>query len=138
MGVGAQIQLLQHLGIPLEEFNGVPALVPLRDPALGQGLNLREGLLHLVAEGMPGVGCGVGLGQLDGGLRRLKHAPVFERGGLHHGTAHGFGQLLDVDDIAVLGYQVHHIQRDDHGDAHFGELGGEIEVAFNVGGVHQV
>lgn len=35
-------------------------------------------------------------------------------------------------------HHVHHVQRHHHGQADFNELGGQIQVALEVGGVHDV
>ena len=53
-----------------------------------------------------------------------------ECGDLQHLAAQLAGQLLEVDAVAVLAHQVHHVDGDDHGDAELGELRRQIEVAL--------
>ena len=54
------------------------------------------------------------------------------------GTSSRRGELLDVD-LHALGLRlVHHVERDDHGDAHVDDLLGEEEVALQVDGVDHV
>ena len=48
------------------------------------------------------------------------------------------GKLFGVDFVAVLIYDVHHVQRDDHRNAKLGKLGGKVKIAFKVGAVDDV
>ena len=48
------------------------------------------------------------------------------------------GQLRNVDLVAVLADDVHHVHRQHHGDAKLGELRGEIKVTLKVRAVDDV
>ena len=48
------------------------------------------------------------------------------------------GELGRVNAVAVLADNVHHVQRNDHRDAQFGELRGQVQVALQVGRVDDV
>ena len=63
---------------------------------------------------------------------------ALQRGDLHDLAAQLTGQLRDVDLVAVLADDVHHVDGDDHGDAQLGELRGEIKVTLKVGAVDDV
>ena len=65
-------------------------------------------------------------------------ALALDRGGLHHRTAQCLAQLPDIDLIPVAPHNIHHIQRNHDGNPHFGQLRGQIEIAFDIGGVHQI
>ena len=86
-----------------------------------------------LARGEPCVAVG-----RDGRLRRLLDALALEGGDLHDRAAELTGELLDVDAVAGFLYEIHHVQRDHDGDAELRELGGQIEVALEVRGVHDV
>ena len=43
------------------------------------------------------------------------------------------GELSRVDVVPVFPHHVHHVDGDDHGDAQLHELGGQVQVALQVG-----
>ena len=81
---------------------------------------------------------GPGARGVHGGADQLLHALVFHGGDGHHRDAQSLGHGLDVDGTAAAGHLVHHVQRQHHGDAHLHQLQREVEVALDVGGVHDV
>ena len=87
---------------------------------------------------MHGDGLGLALGGLHGGLGGVHHAVALQSGDLHDLAAQLAGQLLDVDLVAVLADHVHHVHGDDHGNAQLRQLGGQIQVALQVGAVDDV
>ena len=54
------------------------------------------------------------------------------------GYREGPGQVMEGLDVYKRQHHVHHVQGDDHGDAHLHDLGGQIQVALQVGGIYQV
>ena len=67
------------------------------------------------------------------------HAALALQGAhLHHLAAQGLAQLLEVDLVAVLPHQIYHVDRHYHGQAQLDELGGQVQVALDVGAVHDV
>ena len=78
------------------------------------------------------------LGGSDGSLGGLHDAVTLQGGDLHDLAAQLAAQLLGVDGVAVLLHHVHHVDGDDHRDAQLGELGGEVQVALQVGTVDDV
>ena len=53
-------------------------------------------------------------------------------------AAERLAQCVGVDLVAVLIYDVHHVDRNNHRDAHFEQLSGQIEIAFKVGAIDDV
>ena len=47
-------------------------------------------------------------------------------------------QLINIDLVAVLADNVHHVDGDDHGDTQLGQLGGQVQVPLQVGAVDDV
>ena len=79
-----------------------------------------------------------GLGGLDGGFCRVHDAVTLQGGDLHHLAAQLAAELSHVDLVAVLADHIHHVDGDDHRDTQLGKLGGEVEVALQVGAVDDV
>ena len=134
---GIQVQLLQHLVVPLEDLDGVPSLTICGHAVDGGLLDVGQGVLHLAREDVMGNIAAV-LGGLDGQLNGLVYAGILQSRDFHGGTAHAVGQTLQVDLVALLAEYIHHVDGHDHGDAQLGELGGEVEVALQVGAVDDV
>ena len=112
------------------------ALLLLGQIVHGDLLDVGQGVLHAAGEAV--LGDGLGAGGLNAGLDGRVDALGFQGGDLHDLAADLPAELLGVDAVAGLADQVHHIQGDDHGDADLHQLGGEVEVALQVGGVHDV
>ena len=129
--IGGDAELLQHLVVPLEDLDGIPALLLLGQGVDGGLLNVGNGVLHGAGEGVHGDGLGLALGGLH-------HAVALQSGDLHDLAAQLAGQLLDVDLVAVLADHVHHVHGDDHGNAQLRQLGGQVQVALQVGAVDDV
>ena len=131
------LELLEHLVIALEDLDGVPAL-------LFGGLVVQDSLFDVGDRMLDRAGERVhrdGLCALrggHGGLCRLHDAVALQRRDLHDLAAELAAQLCDVDLVAVLADDVHHVDGDDHGDAKLGQLGGQVEVALEVGAVDDV
>ena len=107
-------------------------------PVLNGLLNVGQGVLHASGEHMGDGPRLVGLGQRPRPLRRVQPALVLQGGDLHHLAAQGPAQPLQVDLVAVLPHQVDHVHRHHHRKAQLNELGGEVEVALDVGAVHNI
>ena len=81
---------------------------------------------------------GLGVAHLHGLVEQLLQAGALQGGHLDDGAAQLVGHLYGIDLVAVLLHHVHHVQGDDNGDAHLHDLGGQIQVALQVGGIYQV
>ena len=78
------------------------------------------------------------LRHLCGQLRGFHGALALQRARLDHFAAQRRAQLLQIDLVAVLAGNVDHVQRDHHRDAQLAQLRRQIQVALDVGGVHDV
>ena len=78
------------------------------------------------------------LGDVDGVLHQFVHALVLRRGDRHHGHAQHAFHAVDVHRAAVAPHFVHHVQGHHHGHVHFQQLHGQVQVALDVSGVHNV
>ena len=142
-GDGVQVGLRQlEVGdgfvLGLEKLDGVPARSVRSDLIAEDALDLDERLLdgsvefHLRCRDFLASSC------INGGLANILHAAALQRRGRNDGAAQLAGQTVDVDLVAVLLHQVHHVQRNHDRDAQIQNLAGQIQVALKVGGVHQV
>ena len=134
---GVDLQLREDLVVPLEDLDGVPALLLLRQAVNGGLLDVRQSVLHRAGEGVHGNGLAV-LGSVNGGLGGLHDAGLLQSGDLDHLAAQLTGQLIGVDLVAVLLHHVHHVDGHHNGDAQLGKLRGQVQVPLQVGAVDDV
>ena len=59
-------------------------------------------------------------------------------GNFHNRTSQFPGKFLRVNGIAILAYHVHHVNGNDNGDSQFRQLGGQIQIALQIGSVNDV
>ena len=97
-----------------------------------------QGVLHTAAEHMGPVAVGVVLRQLHRLLCRNEAPLPFQGADLDAGTAQGLTQLLKINGVAVFPHQIDHVHRQHHRMAQIHQLGTQVEVALNVGAVHDV
>ena len=136
--LAVQLQLGDDLLVSLEQLDGVPAQVLLIHLALNGLFDVCNGVLHAAGEHMRQLAHLVGLGS-GGGLFGCFHTALALQGAdLHHLAAQLGGQLLHVDLVAVLADQVHHVHGHHNGQAQLQQLGGQVQVALDVGAVHDV
>ena len=130
-------QLLENLVVALKDLDRVPALL-LGGLVVQDGfLDMGDGVLNSAGEGVLRLGVRA-LCRGDRGLRRVHDAGALQSGDLNDLAAQLTGQLLDVDLVAVLLDDIHHVDGDDDRDAQLGQLRGEVEVALEVGAVDDV
>ena len=122
-GVLGQVQLLHHLVVPLKDLDGVPALLLLGQAVNSRFLDVGNGVLHRAGEGVHGNGLAVLCG-VDRSLGSGHNAVALQSGNFNDLAAQCLGQLGNVDLVAVLADDIHHVDGDDHGDAQLGQLGG--------------
>ena len=78
------------------------------------------------------------LGHMQRMTRQFIHTLVFGCGnGDHRDTQHGL-HLINADRPAIAPYLVHHIQRQHHRNIQLQQLHGQIQVALNIGGIHNI
>ncbi len=56
----------------------------------------------------------------------------------NNGNAKGFLHLIDIDGAAVAPYFIHHVQGQHNWYIQLHQLEGKIQIAFNIGGIHNV
>ncbi len=73
-----------------------------------------------------------------GMVDKLRNAFVLGCRDGHHGQAEDLLHLVDEDAAPVVAYFIHHVECQYHRYAQFHELHGEVEVALDVVGIHNV
>ena len=71
-------------------------------------------------------------------IHQLGHALALGGGDGHHRDTQALRQLLHVDGAAVGAHLVHHVQRQHHGHPQLQQLQRQIQVALDIGGIHDV
>ena len=135
--LGGDLHLLQDLFVALEDLDRVPALFFRRQMVQHGLLDMRDGMFDRAGKVVHREPLPLRSGG-DRGFGGLLHALALERGDLHHGRPEPAGKFREIDLIAVLAHDVHHVDGDHHRDPEFGQLGGEVEIAFEVGAVDDV
>ena len=75
---------------------------------------------------------------LDNRVEQLRDALSVAAHGGAHGHAQQPAQLLDIQLVAFVLKFIVHVQRHHGAQVHVDELGGQVQVALDVGGVHHV
>ena len=131
------VELLHDLAVAFKDLDRVPALLLLGQSVHDRFLDMRKRVLDRTGERMLRNGLRA-LRRLDRFLRGFRNARALQRGDLDDLAADLFGKLLRIDLVAVLFYDVDHVDRHDHRNAELDELRGEVQVAFEVRTVHDV
>ena len=143
--VGVQLQRFLNAGVAFHQLGGSK---PHRDARrLGVILNevqdavdaaVHRAAVVILAAEIHASGAFLILCHMDGVVYQLVHALVLGGGdGDDRDAQHGF-HLVDAHRAAVAAHFVHHVQRQHHGDIQLHQLHGQVEVALDVGGVHDV
>ena len=77
-------------------------------------------------------------GRLNGSFCCLRHTGALECRDFYDPAAKLFGKLCGIDLVPVLFHDVHHIDGNDNGDTEFGKLGSQVQIAFQIGAVHDI
>ena len=133
-----QLKLGNRALLALEHLDGEPTSRRGGNPRAEDVDDLRERRLDLVGEADLRRSGNTLLAEFYRGLHKLIHAAALERRGGNDRATEFAGKLVDVDLVAVLLDEVHHVEGDDHRQAQFENLRGQIQVALQVGRVDQV
>ena len=117
--------MLQHLFIALKNLDRIPTLLFGWHAVHRSLLNMGNGVLHRAAEAMLRHGFRA-LRSTDGLLGRLHDARALQRGNFYHLAPQLAGKLVNIDFVAALVYNIHHIDGHNHRDAELRELRGQI------------
>ena len=131
------VELGEHLVVALKDLDGIPALLLFRQLVHGRLLDVGDRVLDRAGERVHRHRLG-GLGGLDGGFRRGHDAVALQGRDLHDLAAELLRELPDVDLVAALAHDVHHVHGHDHRDAQLGQLRGQVQVALEVRAVDNV
>ena len=77
---------------------------------------------------------GNGYGPLGGLLRTTS----FDSGSLNNIATESGGKFFYINLVAVFLNNIHHVEGNDNRNPHFQQLGGQIQVALDIGSIHQV
>ena len=133
-----QLQLLLHFFIALKQFDRVPAQETFIHTPLDALLDVGDGMFHAAGEHMGKLPCAALPGGRDRQFRRFGCAFALERADGHRPAAQLSAELFQVDLIAVFPHKIDHVDRHHNRDAQFDQLGGQVEIAFDVGAVDDV
>ena len=75
---------------------------------------------------------------MDCVTHQFLHPLVSGGGNGNHRNLQNFFHFINQDGTAVLFHLVHHIESQHHGHVQLHKLHGEVQVAFQVGGIHNV
>ena len=130
--------MLQSLGIALEHLNGVPAKLYCVYQPLNGLLDMRDGMLYAAGKDMGKLCLLALLSLFDTQLCRLLGSVALQRADLDDLAAQLLLKHSNIDFVAVLSHQVHHIDSDNHRQTYLNQLCGQIQVTLNVRTVDDV
>ena len=123
--------------VALKELDGVPALTLGGQIVNRRLLNVSENVLYSAREGVVRH-YRAALCRLDSRLCRLLDARLAKCRDLNDSASENAGESCNVDIVAALTHDVHHIDSDHHGDTELDELGGEVKVSLKICAVDDV
>ena len=135
---GAEFELLDCLLVSLKQLDRVPAQILRLAGALQEPCNPGQDIFQFVVKLQRLWRGSLALSQVQGSLGDLGAALALDGAGLDDLAAQRIGELFDVDPVAVLADHIHHVEGDDHWHADLQQLGGQVQVAFQVGSVDDV
>ena len=127
-----EVELIGRLVVALEELDCKPAEINRIDLVLNGLLDVGDRVLKASVEDMRQLRRLAFLCGLDAHLSGLHRAVAVKSGDLDDLAAELLAELLDVDLVAVLPDQVHHVDGDDHRKTDLDELCCEIKVTLDV------
>ena len=77
-------------------------------------------------------------GDVNGVFHQFIDALVFGGGDRYHGNPQHIFHFVDMDGAAVAAHFVHHVQRQNDGNIQLHQLHGQVEAAFDIGGVDDI
>ena len=141
----ADVELLYYLAVALEDLDRVPAYRAKRNLALYRLLDVGDRVLNGAREHVRDVWKLAWALFDDGLLRHLDEllggfhpTLVLERRDPDDLAAERLRDLLEVDLVAVLLHDVHHVDGHHHRQPQLRELRGEVEVSLDVRSVNDV
>ena len=78
------------------------------------------------------------MSHMEGMLHQLLDAFTPDSGNRHYGNAQNGLHSVNIHGTAVAGQLIHHVQCQHHGTVQLNKLQGKIQVALNIGGIHNI
>ena len=123
--------------VALEQLDGIPAVMRRLAVAAHLRADLLQRVFDVLAEGDRLCRL-TALCRTHGFQRGLNAVFALECADLDDRHAQCLRQCARLDGTALTAYHVHHIERDDDRQTQFHELGGQVQVALEVGRVDNV
>ena len=133
-----QLQLLLNLVITLEQLDGVPTQEAVINLALDGLFDMSDGMLNAASEHMGQLASLARLCSGNSHLSSLHAAFALQCADLNSLAAQLCAELLQVDLITILADQVDHVDGHNHRNAQLNQLGGQVQVTFNVGTINDI
>ena len=133
-----QLQLLQCLAVPLKNFDCIPAEIDWINLVLNGFLDMSNGMLDASREDVRQLLLLPLHGRFHAQLHRIIDGFSPQRGDLHHSASQCPAKFFGVDLIAVFPDEVHHVDRDDNRAPDLHKLCRQIQVALNIGAIHNI
>ena len=124
--------------IAFQQFQRHPVPVVGNPLARDQTAQIGDRLLDDLVGTEPVAALAPTFDDLGQGLFQIVEPLAANRHHGHHRTAERLGQGIHIDDLAALARHIHHVQRQHHRHAHFQQLHGQVEIAFEVGGINHI
>ena len=136
--VTAQLHFPLYLFVTLEELDGVIAQIVAVDFAFDGLFNVGQCVFHTAAEHVGAFRVGVIAGFFHSLGGRFHAAFALQGGNLQNSATQRLAQFFDINVVAVLAHQIDHIDRHNDRMTQLDQLGGQIQVALDVGAVDDV
>lgn len=134
-----QVQPFCRLPVAFEEPDGISALDRFRQIVQNRFLDMGQCMFYTPGKAMSRNRNGIRiLCACQCFLNRLGHSRFFQRRDACHLATEFFLQPVGVDEITAFCEHVHHVDGDDHRNAQFQQLRGEIQIPFEIRAVHDI
>ena len=133
-----QFQLFQYLFIPFKHLDGIPSLAFFRHIVQQFCFDVRNGVFYITAEAML---CNHRLSCLCNLYRKVCcfcNTGALQSGDLYDLTTQFFFELLNLNLVTCLLYDIHHIQCNDNRNTQFYQLRSQVQVPLQVGCIDDI
>ena len=132
-----EAKLFDRLFVAFKQLDREPALLLLGHIMHGSFFNMRDRVLDGTGKRMRQHGL-ARFCRLDRRIRRFQNIVTLQRGDLDDPAAERLGKLRDMDLVAALPDDVHHVDRDNDRNAELDQLRRQIKIAFQIRAVHEI
>ena len=125
------VEFFKHLFIALKYLYGIPALLLLRHIMEYSFLDMSDSMLNRSAESMLRNGLSI-LCSIYCSLGCFIYSRALQSRYFNYLAAKLLGKLRNVDLVAALVYNIHHVDRNDNRYTQLYKLSCEVEISFKV------